>query len=489
MLVGRRAAHADYTPPEHVQTAFDAGLKLLLGRGLVIRLVTWSTTIATLRFVVPADLGVLVVVQALFGITGLLAEWGYTSYLIRRRAPPQPTELAAFGSAQLAVAVIVVAAIATAPSSLLESWLGVSGAKPLLVAVALGQAAAYGQNGSRAILEREMNFAVLARVDVAMVLVLNVSLMIAAILGQFVGGIPVAMVLAQLIGTAIFVLHVPRAWRLAPNLRPLRDGLRDASAFAAKGLVDTLNRSVLPLAIGTVFGLAILGWWSVAARFGQANLVVFESFWRAGFPAASRLAHDPLKLDELTESSFRRALRLSTPIALLIVIGAPVLALLFPLWAPAIVAAQVWSLGYAAVGSVTAALAPRQVALAGPRILVIEAASVFVTAVGLILLLRGWPSTLAVALVYVGCSTASVVVLFLSAGRRVVRVLMAYAVIELGILLVVGFAVVLGSWWGNGALPIVAATAGLALQLVVRRASISWLGLRRTASPRPSEDP
>lgn len=486
MLVGRRVALADYTAPEHVQTVFDAGLRMLLGRGLVIRLVTWSTTLATLRFVTPADLGVLVVAQALFGLTGLLAEWGYTSYLIRRRADIREKDLGAFASVQLGVALVVVAAILATPSSVFKGWLGVESGKTLLVVVAIAQALAFGQNGSRAVLEREMNFGALSRIDVAMVFVQNVSLMIAAILGRFVAGIPVALVMTQLLGTAMFAYHVPRAWGVSWDIRPWLAGLREASAFAAKSLADTLNRSLLPLAIGAWFGLSVLGWWSVATRFGQINLVVFESFWRAGFPAASRLAEEPEKLDQLTESSFRRALRLSTPIALLVVFGAPLMALLFPLWTPAIVAAQIWSLAYAAVGSVTAALAPRQVALKGPRILVIEAVSVFVAAIGLLALLSSWQSTLAVAVAFLGCSMASVVVLFVSARGPVLRTLRADAIVEGSALLAVGLAVALGAIWGNDGVAITAAAAALVMLVVVRRPLI-LLALRRRGAATSSE--
>ena len=451
---------------------------MLVGRGLIIRLVTWGTTLAMLRWVTPTDLGVLAATQALFGLTGFVAEWGYTSYLIRRRAGPGATELAAFASVQLAVALVVIAAILAAPSSLFDAWLGVPGGKALLVVVAIGGVFAYGHNGSKAVLEREMNFAVLARIDVAMLFVQNVILMIAAVSGRFVSGIPVALVTAALIGTAMFAIHVPRAWRLTLDIRPLGAGLKDASAFAAAGLADTLNRSLLPLAISNLFGLAILGSWSVATRFGQISLVVFESFWRAGFPAASRLAHEREMLDRLTQSSFRRALRLSTPIALLVVIGAPLMAPLFPLWTPAIVAAQVWSVAYAAAGSVSAAVSPRQIALTGPRILVIELVSVFAVTLGLLALLGFWQSPLAVAVAFSGGAVAGVVVWFASAGGPMVRALMADAVIEGGALVVVGLAVLLGSSWGNSSPAIIAAAVGLTVLVIVRRPWISrpeWL--------------
>jgi O-antigen/teichoic acid export membrane protein len=487
-MLGERAASAEYTAPEHVQSAFDTGLRTLLGRGLVIRLVTWTTTFATLRFVTPADLGVLVVIQALFGLTGLVAQWGYTSYLIRRQTSPETRELAAFGSVQLAVGLAVLLAILAAPASAIEAWLGVTGAKWLLAAVAIGQVFAYGQSGSRAVLEREMNFAVLARIDVATVFALNLILLIGAVLGQFQIGIPVALVASLLIGTAMFGVHVPRAWRITRDLSSLRVGLRESSAFAAKAVADTLNRSVTTLIVSSLFGLAIVGWWSVATRFAQINLVVYESFWRAGFPAAARLANEPEMLDRLTESSFRRALRVSTPVALLVVIGAPLMAIVFPLWTPAIVAAQLWSLGYVVVGSVSSALAPRQVALKGPRILVIEAVSVFAVCVALLATLAAWPSTVAVAAAFIGGTAASIVVLAASARGPVLRDLAQDGVLEFGALIAASVGVVIGSMLGNAGLAIVVAAAALAVLVVLRRPWVSWRAFAR-GGPRDSAIP
>jgi O-antigen/teichoic acid export membrane protein len=471
--VGRRVALAHEVEPEQVQPAFDAGLKMLVGRGLVIRLVSWSTTLAILRLVVPADLGVLVVIQALFGVTGLVAEWGYTSYLIRRRVGPGTPELAAFASVQLAVALFVVVAIVVAPGSLFDAWLGLRGGKALLVIIAIGAVFTYGQNGSKAVLEREMNFAVLARIDVASVSAQNVLLLIAALLGRFVDGIPVSMVAADLLATTMFAIHVPRAWRLTYDIRPLALGIKGATPFAANGLADTVNRSLLPLAISTFFGLAILGSWSVATRLGQISLVVFESFWRAGLPAASRLAHERVMLDRLTQSSFRRALRLSTPIALVIVVGAPLTTLLFPLWTSAIVAAQVWSVAYAATGSVTAVLSPRQVALTGPRMLVIATLSASAATLALLALLSHWQSPIAVAIAFAGGAIAGVIVWFVSAGGPMARALIADAGLEGGTLVVVGVAVLLGSWWGNSGPAIIAAAISIMVVVIVRRPRIS----------------
>ena len=481
VVIGPRSALAEDMAPEHVQPAFEAGLKMLVGRGLVIRLVSWSTTLAILRFVTPADLGVLVAIQALFGLTGLLAEWGYTSYLIRRHSRPGNTELAAFASVQLTVALVVVTAFVAIPDRFFDSWLNVPGLKTLIVVIAIGAVFTYGHNGSKAVLEREMSFAVLARIDVASVFAQNAVLVIAALSGHFVGGIPVALVSAQLIATAMFAIHVPRAWRLTYNFRPLGAGLKGATPFAANGLADTVNRNVLPLAVSAMFGLSILGSWSVATRLGQISLVVFESFWRAGLPAASRLAHERVMLDRLTQSSFRRVLRLSTPIALLVVLGTPLMVLVFPLWISSIVAAQVWSVVYAAAGSVTAALSPRQVALSGPRMLVIATLSAFAATLGLLALLSPWQAPLAVAIAFAGGALTGAIVWFLAAGMPMTRALMADAVVEGGALVVVGLAVLLGSSSGNRDLAIIAAAVGLTVLVIVRRPRVSrprWLQTR-----------
>jgi hypothetical protein len=118
--------------------------------------------------------------------------------------------------------------------------------------------------------------------------------------------------------------------------------------------------------------------------------VAFEGFRRAAVPAAALLSRSTDGLRRLVEDSLLGAARLSIPVVAAMYAALPVVPLLWPKWASAVVVGQLYLLGFGIGGLASASLVPAAVARRGASVVVAEQLTPMVVGwLGLVLLRVG----------------------------------------------------------------------------------------------------
>lgn len=353
------------------------GTRLMTIRGAIMRAISVGSNLWLLVLVTPTELGLLAVARGTFTLLQYLAELGIAKALVRRPMAPSDREYAALAGLQLLVSAVVVIAGAVWAAPILgfgaieRQWHWA-----MLGTVATMSSLAFGA-GARIRLERALAYERLAKVDVFNVLMLNVGLIVFALLDRFSIGVFVVLGAATVAANALLY-----RWAPGPvpslNLRPLVGVARESSGFLFAATCAVLREQGTPVLVGGLFGLSIAGLYSFAERVAQVLNVTFEGFRNASIPAAARLAHDVRSLKALASRTLVGSASLTAPIAMIAICGLPLLALLVPRWADAVLLTQWYVVSYACYGVVSASLEPAAVALHGARVAIVEQASALI---------------------------------------------------------------------------------------------------------------
>lgn len=265
-----------------VRRRATAGAAFLGGRAALILSVGVAANIVLARLLVPRDFGLVALGTVFVALGGSLAEGGLGAALIRRERPPSRRELEAVNGLQLVatgslLAVVGMSCIVAGRDGLVITTMVAS----LPIAVLRAPAVIA--------LERQLDFRVIAKVDVLEAVVFYAWAVGAVALGMGVWGIATATVVRALTGTVAMA-------RLGPlGLSRPRWSWPDVSALVGFGvkmqavaLATLLRDQGLNATIALVAGLSTLGIWNLAYRVLQIPYSVFMTAGRVMYPTMAR---------------------------------------------------------------------------------------------------------------------------------------------------------------------------------------------------------
>lgn len=305
--------------------------------------ITGLVTVAVLaRVLSAADFGVVAVAVSLLPLVQLLADFGFSTYLVQTERPTNRTFATAFWYSALAGVVLGGALLLLAP--VLGALLGIPDVVP--VVRGLAPAALLVTLGSvpMARLRREMQFRTLAIQGVIAGVVGQVVAITMALMGFGVWALVAQTLVIQAVGTSL-------AWSKA-NWRPSLD-----FSWAELGLMSRFGTSVVAVEFVTMtrvwlenaivaaaLGINGLGYLSIAQRLISTAQDLTSS---ALVPVSVVVFSQIRATSERLKSAYLRAqtvsLMIMVPILLLIAVGAPILVpLIFgDKWAVSVAPAQV----------------------------------------------------------------------------------------------------------------------------------------------------
>ncbi|PKL93501.1 MAG: hypothetical protein CVV20_03330, partial [Gemmatimonadetes bacterium HGW-Gemmatimonadetes-1] len=233
------------------------------------QLISWSSTLVVLRFLTPADYGLVAMGGTLFSLITLLGDGGMRGAIVNRqeRSPAILHQLTSV-SVLLGIAGMLVAMALAVP-------LAAFFREPRLTAVVLVVSASYAVLGFRvvplAVLQRDLAFRTLAKNDLLMVTVTALT----SVLVAWQGGGYWALIMAHVVGTTVATIA---AWRAAPQalVRPVWTEVRDAVRFGGHLIVSSVatwfRGSADTVIIGRWIGQGVLGAYRVAMDFAALPL-------------------------------------------------------------------------------------------------------------------------------------------------------------------------------------------------------------------------
>lgn len=360
----------EQAPPAALETAHSvktralSGVKVLTARTFVSVLLRVVSSLVLARLLFPRDYGLFGVVSSFTGLGMFLSDVGLAGALVRQKARPTRSEtFTVFLSQQALTALIVFAIIASAPL-LAHVYALTPAARTLLYAMAGGLFLSSLRVVPMMALERDLQFLVIARCELAENLLQTGSTIGFAYFGwgawALAGGGLVRGVAGLLLVWAASPWRPSGRFELAIVQRLAKFGF----AFQLNALVPTLLGGWMPLVVGRLLGVAAVGLVGWAANLASVPLMLSGVLNRVAFPAYSRLQSDPEALGQYLGASVRRLSAVFSLGIPLVVIACPVAipALFHARWTPAIPLVQWFSLECLVV-TLTGLLASAQNAL------------------------------------------------------------------------------------------------------------------------------
>lgn len=389
---------------------------LIAGRGFLLRLVGLLSTVVLTRFLTPEQFGILAIGTTAVGFSNLLNDGGVGAALLRRAELPTHEELRGLVSIQFALtsAIFVVAlGVALATRSTIVEVTAI-----MLLALPVSSLKAAGG----ILLEREMAYGPLVKVDIAETFVHYGGAITAVALGAGVWGVAIAAVVRLLPGIGILWSTVPGAVALpGRSIRAVRPMLRFGLQFQAVSIVSVLRDEGVNLLVAALGGLEVLGLWSIAQRVLLVVTVVLESLWRVSFPAMARMLEtraDPSRAVARTASMV--AFGLGAILVPIVTFGPDGVALVFgAAWRQAADVLPAACLGYALASPVSTACAGFLYARGDARTVLVSTVAHTVVHLATVALLLPFIGLPAVGLGFVGAGAVDLAVLG-GATRRLI---------------------------------------------------------------------
>jgi PST family polysaccharide transporter len=299
-------------------------------RQLVVQGANVLGMVALARLLRPAEFGTIAIALFVQSVLSSVAALGLGTSLVRLPAEPVDDDLrTVLGMQHLLALPLALGCWIVAPAVLPLLQRPASDAV-LLRAAALAVLLLPLQAVPFACLERQLDFARLASVEIVQALAYNVVAVSLVAAGAGVTGVAWAIVLRALAGALLASLLAP--WRIGwridrARLRPL---LRFGVPLQATIWISLVKDGLTPLFLGLTAGAAAVGlvdWAQMLATYPTLALMILQ---RVYVPAFARAQHDRRELDRLVGHAVSAANAIAAPVAVLtLVLIGPITDLVF----------------------------------------------------------------------------------------------------------------------------------------------------------------
>jgi O-antigen/teichoic acid export membrane protein len=323
------------------------GIKLLLGRQVLLQLATSVAGVILARLLSPAEFGVFIIATFVVQLFALIGDCGLAPTLIQRSQDPSEQDLrVAFTLQQALTTAIVVGLIVAAP------WLtrlyphSPDGMLWLVRALAFTLYLTAWRSMGTLQLERHLRYGPLAWIEVVEAVSYQLIAVGLAVAGFGIWALVWATLLRGLLGTVLAYAVAPWPLRPAFDRGRARLILSSGLRFQAQTILNQCAGWVTPVLAGGVAGpqaVGLLGW---AASNGRRPLMLVDNVMRVVFPHISRLQHDIREVERLLVRYLTYLLLASGLwLAAVIVAAPPVVRLVYTeKWEPGVPALTLYAL-------------------------------------------------------------------------------------------------------------------------------------------------
>ncbi len=311
---------------------------MLTLRSVATRLLSLGASIVLARLLLPEEFGLLALGLTITTVVGYAGSAGLAAALIRRPEAPERSDLQAVLFLQLFVTALSLPVVA--------ALIPVFGTPVAIGAVMLSSLPLSALRlADQVMLERDLVYGPIAKVDVVEVLVQSAVSVTLVALGVGVWGVAVALPIRAIVGTLV-MWHLGPIGPLAPRFSwsRTRTLLGEGTLFAAQDVAGLARDQGLNLVIGGLGGFGALGAWSLTGRLMLVPGVILSSLWQVAFPAMSRMRSVGGDMNlQIRRALGLTAVGLALPLAALIGASQTLVPVLFgPGW-DAVAAALPWT--------------------------------------------------------------------------------------------------------------------------------------------------
>jgi O-antigen/teichoic acid export membrane protein len=279
---------------EAIKAKVVSGAGLIAARGVLLLTIAAIANAVLARELSPHAFGIVAFGMTVMAFAAVFSDGGLGAALIRSAVPADHALLREIFGLQLAVSTVLFGCIC----AVAVPFFGTPGAVTALMALALPLGAL--DTPAKIMLERRLEYRILARAEVLQAVVYYVWAVTTVSLGAGVWGLATAAVVRVLSIAVILYRATPDlfVWP-AFSLGRVRPLLRFGVGFQANNVVNVLRDEGLNLGIAAIAGIAPLGIWTLARRLMELPTLLFQTLWRVSFPGTSQLlaaGGDPRRL-------------------------------------------------------------------------------------------------------------------------------------------------------------------------------------------------
>ena len=276
------------------------GVKLLLGRQVILQLLTFGGGVILARVLDPAEFGLYAIATFLVGTIALFGDFGLSPLLIQRKEQIAPADLQVGFTLQQIVTTAAVAILwFTAPLLALLYPKAPPETIWLIRALAFTLYLSSWRTIGALQLERDLKYGAMARVEVVEGILYQSIAVILALLGFGVWSFICATVARASVGGLLLYLASPWKMQFHFDRKVARELLHYGFPFQLQVLANQLSGWATPLLVGSLIGPTAVGYLTWASSNGKKPLILVDNVMRVAFPHFSRLQHTPAELQHI----------------------------------------------------------------------------------------------------------------------------------------------------------------------------------------------
>lgn len=324
------------------------GIKMLMGRQVLLQVAGLFTGIILARKLSPAEFGLFAIATFLVQLFAFFGDFGLAGSFIQRESEPTDYERSvAFTLQQILTVIIVILLWITAP------WLASFYPKAppetawLIRALAIGLYLSSWRTMSALQLERHLRYTELAIIEVVENLTYQGLAVGLALTGYGVWSFVWATLAKSVLGALGTYFASPWKVNFAYESKIAKAILRYGVPFQLQAIVNQISAWVTPVIVGPLIGPAAVGYLGWASAQGRRPLILVDNVMRVAYPHFARIQNDR---EEVLRILIRYIMYLLLPFGLwfaLIVVAAPsaVTWIYTNKWSPAVPALMLYSAG------------------------------------------------------------------------------------------------------------------------------------------------
>jgi len=285
------------------------GIKLLMGRQVLLQIVTFSGGIVLARVLGPAQFGLYQIAAFLVAAFSIFGDFGLASTLIQRKEDLTELDIRVAFTLQFAVTTVIVAALFITAPWLAHFYPKAPPATVWLVrALSLSLYLTSWRTMSAVQLERHLKYDRIARVEVIESLAYQGTAVILALTRHGVWSYAIAVLVSGITGTVLMYAASPWLIKFGFDGAMARKLVRTGVPFQVQMIINSLGDWVTPLFVGRIIGPAAVGYIIWASSNGKKPMLLVSNVVRVAFPHFSRIQHDRAEVERVLERYFSHLL-------------------------------------------------------------------------------------------------------------------------------------------------------------------------------------
>jgi len=323
------------------------GIKLLLGRQIVVQVITFGGGIILARTLNPADFGLYVISSFMVNLFALIGDFGLAPSFIQRKQELTELEVqVGFTVQQILTTFLVLVMMIGGPYVARYLYPDLPQVVWLVRVLSFNLYLTSWRSMSALQLERHMKYDRLAKIEVGEILVYQTVAVTLALLGFHTWSYIVAVLMSGVFGTTLIYLAAPWPVRLKLDKTIASDLIRFGIPFQFQTILNSVGGWVTPLIVGRQVGPDAVGYITWASSNGRKPLMITDSVMRVAFPHFSRIQDDLAEVERIVVRYLSGLMMLGALWFTGIVVTNPGLVefIYKPKWVPAVPALILYSL-------------------------------------------------------------------------------------------------------------------------------------------------